>query len=326
MAFVDELLPEAISYGARGGPRFQTVIQTLDAGAESRISRHSTPRWSWNVGYAIRSRAEIAELQKFYISVARGRARSFRFKDHLFFTTHSDGVSDPTATDELLINTATNEIGGDGVTTTFRCVKRVNVGDQTTIIPILLPVESSVLIAIDGVAQGSGWSVNGSLSGIVTFDTPPALGEEPSWGGQFHNHVRFDFDAEEILNLSLESYEQISAPDLPLISVIDDGELPDEFFYGGAKVHDPLAASVTLSVAQGRTHTFYNVSAGKDVNLPDPATLPGGGPYFYLVHEGASNNISVKSGGVEIFVLAPADIAECVIGLDSGGNPAWFII
>ncbi len=48
-------------------------------------------------------------------------------------------------------------------------------------------------VALDGVEQGSGWSVD-TTTGVVTFTTPPANGVAVQAGYEFDVPARFDTD------------------------------------------------------------------------------------------------------------------------------------
>ena len=58
---------------------------------------------------------------------------------------------------------------------------------------IVKPVTGTVRVALAGVEQLSGWSVE-TTNGIVTFDTAPASGVLITAGFEFDVPVRFDTD------------------------------------------------------------------------------------------------------------------------------------
>jgi uncharacterized protein (TIGR02217 family) len=72
-----------------------------------------------------------------------------------------------------------------------------------------------VRIAVDGVEQPSGWSVD-TTTGIVTFDTAPATGVAVTMGFEFDVPVRFDTDALDVI-LDLERLGSITS--IPLVEI-----------------------------------------------------------------------------------------------------------
>ena len=94
-------------------------------------------------------------------------------------------------------------------------MKRYVSGNQTWTRAITKPVAGSVRIALEGVEQPSGWSVD-TTRGVVTFTTAPAAGAAVTAGFEFDVPVRFDTDALDV-TLDLERLGSITS--IPLIEL-----------------------------------------------------------------------------------------------------------
>ena len=104
---------------------------------------------------------------------------------------------------------------GDGATTAFQLVKRYASGSQTWERTITKPVVGSVTVAIDGVEQTTGWSVD-TTTGLITFTTAPATGATITAGFEFDVPVRFDTDT---LDVTLDIERLGSITSIPLLEI-----------------------------------------------------------------------------------------------------------
>jgi len=196
MAFHDVRFPTDISYGSIGGPEFSTDVVQLGSGHEQRNQNWTYARERWNVAYGVKSQDDLDTLREFFYARC-GRMHGFRFKNH----------DDYSATGE--------QIGeGDGSTKTFQLVKTYTSGATTHTRLILKPIETTVAVYIDSVAQGSGWTVDDS-TGIVTFTVAPGSGEIITADFEFDIPVRFDAD---YLPVALETYQARGA-DVPVVEL-----------------------------------------------------------------------------------------------------------
>lgn len=314
MGFHEVRFPDDISYGSAGGPGFSTHVIETDSGAEQRVARWAAPRHRYNVAYGLKSEDQLSAVRTFYIA-RQGCANGFRFKDFLDFTTATNGTDTPTSLDcDLDI--------GDGTETQFQLRKKYTSGGYT--IPRLLtkPVEDSVLVSIDDVEQSSGWTVN-TTTGIVTFTVAPAVGEVVKAGCEFDVPVRFGTEVDSVLMTSHTSFDTGDVSDIPLIEIKAEGEIDDEFFFGGAKDHGTISANVTISHAQGRVHSFTPSGAGIKVRLPDETDLPLGGPHFFLFNTGAVSVEIQTYTGDTVATIAADGSAVIVLGLD-GSTKTWY--
>lgn len=319
MAFDDVQFPETISKGSTFGPGFSTaILQSADGAVEERISRWQSGRCVYDAKYGVKSDDDLAELVAFYRARA-GALRSFRFKDFV------DCKSPQMGSFLAAVAFTDQTIGtGDGVTTTFQLVKRYTSGSITHVRTITKPRSGTVVIGINGVNQPSGWSVN-TTTGIVTFTSAPGAGLPVTAGYEFDVEVRFGSELDLNIPVTIEGYDSGSVPSIPLVEVLDSSAADDEFWYGGAKAHGAVSASFSITVADGRIHTFAPTTGGLILTLPNYTSLQPGGPYFVLVNQDATNSISVRDHlGNTIVTLSALNSVTLYLGLDGSGTKVWF--
>ena len=205
MAFHPIRFPLDVALGARGGPERATDIVTLASGREERNSRWAQSRRRYNAGYGVKSRADMQAVLAFF-EERRGRFHSFLWRDALDHS--SNGTDTPLPTDQVLGT-------GDAVTATFQLRKKYGAGFDPYWRPITKPVDGSVRVAVNGVEVMAGLTID-TLTGMVTFVSPPVDGATVAAGFLFDVPVRFDIDR---LDIELTSFDAADAPSIPLIEV-----------------------------------------------------------------------------------------------------------
>lgn len=205
MAFHAIRFPLDVALGARGGPERKTDVVTLAGGGEQRNGRWRHSRRRYNAGYGVKSRADMAIVLAFF-EERRGRLHGFLWRDGLDF---SSGGNVPTPLDQPIGT-------GDGSTAIFGLRKRYGADFDPYLRPITRPVAGSVRVALDGVEQASGWTVDLS-TGQVGFDAAPALGVAITAGFLFDVPVRFDTDR---LEVDLASFDGAEIPSIPLVEIL----------------------------------------------------------------------------------------------------------
>jgi len=205
MAFHAVRFPLDVALGARGGPERRTDVVTLAGGGEQRNGRWQHSRRRYNAGYGVKSRADMAAVLAFF-EERRGRLHGFLWRDGLDFS--SNGAV-PTPLDQLLGT-------GDGERSQFQLVKRYGADFDPYLRPITRPVSGSVRVAVAGVEQTSGFSVDGA-TGVVSFASAPAMGAQVRAGFLFDVPVRFDTDR---LDVELTSFDGAEAPSIPLVEIL----------------------------------------------------------------------------------------------------------
>lgn len=206
MAFHEIRFPDSISRGAKGGPERRTRIVELASGDEERNASWANSRRRYDVSYGVRRADDLAAVFAFF-EARDGRLNAFRFKDWSDYKSCLPSAT-PAPTDQIIGT-------GNGSTTTFALTKTYASGAQSWARAIIKPVAGTVTVSLNGVAQGSGWSVN-TTTGIVTFVAPPATGAVIRAGFDFDVPVRFDTDE---LPVTLDIERTGSIPSIPLIEV-----------------------------------------------------------------------------------------------------------
>jgi len=206
MAFHEIRFPDNISRGARGGPERRTQIVELASGDEERNASWTNSRRRYNAAYGIRRADDLANVVAFF-EARNGRLYGFRWKDWGDYKSCPPSAA-PAATDQAIGT-------GDGTTTAFQLVKSYTSGAQTWARTITKPVAGTVSVALDGLAQASGWSVDTS-TGLVAFATAPEPGVAISAGFEFDVPVRFNTDQLDVTH-DIERLGSITS--IPLIEV-----------------------------------------------------------------------------------------------------------
>lgn len=283
MAFHNTQLDPVISYGAVGGPAWATTVQTTASGHEQRISRASRARRRYSFAKSLLTPEEWAALIAFWQG-RRGHLHGWRMKDWADFTTASDGVSAPTATDQILGT-------GDGVETDFQLLKTYpdpdSINDYTE--SMTLPVAGSILVAVAGSPTVAYTITN--PGGLITFTAAPGVGQVVTAGYEFDRGVRFDMNdewlAQRISPGYLGNVDQINA-----VELLDETELPELWNSGGA-LKQATAQDVVLSYSYELNDISVQTGAGIDVWLPPPDRIPGG-PRIFVVHNNASSTGTIQ--------------------------------
>ncbi len=181
MASFDEVrFPTDVDFGFTGGPEYSTDIVELFSGYEQRNANWSSPRMRFVATCSIKTQAQINTIIAFF-RARKGRTTGFRFRDW----------SDYYVTGQVLGT-------GTGALTTFQFIKTYTSGGITetrTLTKIVQTdyVNTTPKIYLNGVLQGSGYSINYN-TGVLTFSSSPGAGVIVSSDFEFDVPVRFDFD------------------------------------------------------------------------------------------------------------------------------------
>ena len=197
MAFHEIQFPSEISYGAQGGPAFNTTVVTLKSGRETANQNWSEARIKWDVSTAVKQRDELDQLLAFFRG-RKGRLHAFRFKDWSDYIVENEVIAI-----------------GDGTETAFQLIKTYDDSLVETVRIISKPVPNTVRIFLDGNELGSGWTVD-TTTGIVTFNTAPANGEEITATFEFDIPARFESDE---LKVSIDGFDVYFGQSVNIIEV-----------------------------------------------------------------------------------------------------------
>jgi len=206
MAFHEIRFPDNISRGARGGPERRTQIVELSSGDEERNASWANSRRRYDAAYGVRRADDLAAVVAFF-EARNGRLYGFRWRDWGDYKSCLPSQT-PSATDQAIGT-------GDGTVTAFQLVKAYTSGSQTWTRTITKPVAGTVTVALGGVVQSSGWSVD-ITTGLVTFTTAPANATAITVGFEFDVPVRFDTDRLDVTH-DIERLGSITS--IPLIEV-----------------------------------------------------------------------------------------------------------
>lgn len=314
MSFHEVQFPPTISYGSRGGPGHNTSIVELDSGAEERIARWTDPRCVYDVGYGVKSYADLGEVLKF-VRARQGATHGFRFKDWSDYTSASDGVS---AASNLDVTIGV----GDGVTATFQLVKTYTSGGTTRTRRIEKPVSGTTVIAVAGTGTAVGWTVN-TTTGLVTFTSIPTVGQTITAGFQFDVPVRFGDDVDQLIEISLDDFSSGSIPRISAVEIKNEVPIDEDFLFRGSQTFDPMSANIAITPLDGCVLSVNPTAGGLIVNLPDPSAYSTGGPYFFIQNLSGANTVAVQYLGVTIITIPVSSVVTIVLGLDAASAKLW---
>ena len=207
MAFHEVRLPARLAFGSTGGIERRPDVVTLASGFERRSTPWAQGRRRYLIGANLRSLDDMAALTAFFEG-RRGRLYGFRFRDFADFKSCSPGGA-ATPLDQILG-------AGDGAGATFDLHKRYGEGEDAFDRRIHKPVQGSVRVAIDGVELNpAGFEIDPG-AGVVTLQSPPAVGAVVTAGFEFDVPVRFDADR---IDVTLETFAAGRMAAVPLIEL-----------------------------------------------------------------------------------------------------------
>ena len=218
MTFYNAELPGFMSGGSEAAPVSLVDIVRGPSGREQRRNRRNAPLKRFNLGQSLRTLDDVYDMVAFF-RVMNGPEHSFALRDIIDWKTCKPSLT-PTNTDATIGT-------GDGATATFQLKKQdkaVKVDATTLAVDrnIILPVEGTVLIAVDGVAQTetTHYTVD-YTTGVVTFTggNIPAVGLVVTAGFEYNTKVRFDTND---LSAAVAQYLIGEVPSIPLIEVVGD--------------------------------------------------------------------------------------------------------
>lgn len=321
MAFHETQFPPQISYGARGGPGFNSGIVELASGHRNVVQRWSPEgRRTWNVGFGLRDGTDAALILEFFLARG-GAAHGFRYKDWSDYAT----TAIHTTMSGAAVSATDEQIGvGDGTTTQFQLVKTYASGGITITRRITKPVAGTVKVAVAGVdTLGVGWSVN-TTTGIVTFSVAPLLGQVIAWGGEYDTPAGMGEETDKQLALTLEAFDGTTVPDIILIELPDETPADEDAWQGGGKAFGTVSANVTVTPGDGRVLSFFPDANNRKIFLPNPASLAAGDRHFMLINEHAVNQMLVRDHlDAAVATLAPLYMMMVVLTIDAGSNKKW---
>lgn len=190
--FIDLYLPESIiRANFTGAPRTSTTIGVASLGTEQSNRNWIKPLRRFSNPECIACHETIEDLRDHWM-ITDGPHLSFPFRDNFDFAsvrlTAPGRVPTLSAVDQLCGV-------GDGIEDTFPFKKTYTRGSFSKTHTLVLPVESTVRVAVDGVEQtiGGDFTVDRE-AGEFTLATPPGVGDLVTAGYLYDCLVRFESD------------------------------------------------------------------------------------------------------------------------------------
>lgn len=207
--YLDRRIP---SYPIIASPRWNTDLITMSGGGEAANQNWHQPFYQFILPEAVRS-MEIYDTVMAHWMVMCGPAYTFPFRNPLDFASQS--LTAPSLVPNIL---PTDQVigTGDGLRLNFQITKKYQRGSHTHYREIYLPVVNTVRVAIGGIEQLSGWSVNRG-TGIITFSVPPVDGAAVTCGYLYDENVRFESD--DSFDAIARSYGIAGYSDLTFVQV-----------------------------------------------------------------------------------------------------------
>lgn len=323
MSFHDIDFPSGAVWGSLSGMEHNVGVYRSDSGADVRVNYWDGPIHHYNIRYALKSYSQIREIYEF-CRAREGSTHSFRFKDWLDYSSNPlcrpDNYVAPDNEDQA--------IGlGDNTTKDFYLVKTYEVGGPNPRIRnILLPIASSVVVALDGVNQASGWSLITSpgQKPIIRFTSAPGFGVQITAGYEFDVHARFGEDASRALEISLDEFGSGSiSNDVMIDEIIDPVTVDESHRFGGGTSQAWSSGSLEYSYTMGQCVELVPGASSLEFNLPSVTIYPEGGPHFVLINASA-NDVDLTSAGMTTVTLGAGEACQ-VYCIDESGK-RWVML
>jgi hypothetical protein len=216
----------------------------------------------------------------------------------------------------LIGNRSKRFVIGDGTATQFQLVKRYTSGGVTRVRNITKPVAGTTVIGVNGSNVGSGWTVN-TVTGVVTFSAAPANGHDVTAGFQFDVPCRFGAELDEGLPIQIASYEERTVQSVPIVEILDEGIVSEEYPYRGSTNWGVITADVEIAPLHGFVHIFEPATTGHNVFLPAAQSVPTGGPHFWIRNDGSEDLAVAVPGPTTLATLTPGQSVICYTAFDS---------
>lgn len=222
MPFIDVYMPDEVpGYPCISSPRTRTTIQVSSGGGERPNQDWVHPLYRFIIPEAVARDWSVVDGLKKHWLITSGPYRSFPWRDP-----HDKASCDllvPNEPDAAVIARLTDEdqeIGvADTFTDTFQLIKAYTVSGHTYTRTIHLPVVSTVVVAMDGVAFNPADYTVSRPGGEIIFDDPPVpVGSNDgiiTAGFLYDNEVRFESD--DAFEAILRTWQASGFADITLI-------------------------------------------------------------------------------------------------------------
>lgn len=281
MTFLDIEFPAGVQFGSAGGPGWSTVVHESASGHEWRNANDAQARHRLSPIKGFLTGAQAAELKSFVLAT-HGSLLSFPVTDWADYTTNADGITAPTALDQVLGV-------GDGTNARFQLVKAYRPASPGEYVRTLtLPVLASIAVAVNGTPTAA-WTV--SATGLLTLTTPPTAGAIVTAGCQFRMPGRFTKAVDDGLQLQAIGHDRYNAVSLGIVEVKDEVEYPDRVPPGGQRNWGPLTSDVSVAFLDGVLQ-YFQANAAVNLFLPPATYHPGGQDVFVFFNDALATNVA----------------------------------
>lgn len=187
--------PDDISYGATGGPSFNTEVISVKSGGEKRNKNWSTPQYRFECAHGVKSQDQLDVLVDFFYEMG-GKASPFRFKNWADYKVIKEKsyISRP-------------------VTNTLKLHKVYSAYNRR----ITKVIGDTFELYADDVLVSIGYSLDVD-TGIITLSNPSSFPVETefTFECEYDFWVRFDTDE---MYVSIDNYNIYSWNQIPLVEV-----------------------------------------------------------------------------------------------------------
>ena len=172
--------PDNVAYGSQMGFAYDTQVVILGSGHEQRNINWADALCRFVVQGANLTEDEKTDFVEFFRTV-KGRGIGFRIRDW----------------SDYAVDSSTGKLGtadtAPGSVSIFQLTKKYTWGSETYYRPITKP--TSVAVYKNSILQTltTHYTID-TTTGIVTFVSPPTIGDTLHWIGEFDVPARFDVD------------------------------------------------------------------------------------------------------------------------------------
>lgn len=294
-------------------------------GCVERVQRWAVPRRVYVMEAGDRSGSEIQDAVQFFLARSGG-FETFLLED---WCDYKSALGDP---DTSEISETDQVLGfGDDDQVQFQLLKNysdpldTDCGLSYTRC-IEHPVEGTVEVAVGGtlLAEGVDYTVDYE-TGVVTFNTAPALGLEVTAGFEFA--VRVSFATQTDLGLQVVA-ETSTLKDATFVLIEDKCKTAPRCVppTGGANVQNDLQADVTLSLESGLLQCLAPTVPGVCAILPPRESLPCGQELWTIINKGVEDLVIKDDEGTVLVTLAPGQGADIGLTEDTAGQKIWWAL
>lgn len=251
MAFDEVVFPEAISYGSRGGPSFNTDVARQENAHEQRTGIWLDAVHNYNARWGVKNHTQLRQVFTFFYA-RRGKLRGFRFKDHFNFSVSQEALVLDGSNQVQLIK---NEVSGSE--TFRRTIRKPRASPAVTMRRNTIAFADFTLDTTTGIAtftvpDSSGSIVNSSSFSITDITEANPAVVTTSVANPFADNDRILIenvggmveitDGEYLINQLTTTTFELTGIDSTLFTPYTSGgtaELPGIVRTNPARIYDP---------------------------------------------------------------------------------------